>query len=156
MLDPSRPIPIWVVWPYLSWLERLLFIALIVLGVYVLFSAVIAVLRVRKAGALRDEDSRYAQRMFAALRTRSARVDKLITTALYLFGTVLFLGLQASYFTIGDGKAPVGWSILRGFETHFAFAANVFFVFLLLHIGGWFISYSVGKLALQTAPRHAQ
>jgi hypothetical protein len=50
MLDPSGPTPIWVVWPYLGSLERLLFITLVVLGDYVLFSAVITLLRVRKAG----------------------------------------------------------------------------------------------------------
>jgi len=51
MLDPSSPSPIWIVWPYLSWLERLSFVALIVLGGYVLFSAAITVSRVEKTVA---------------------------------------------------------------------------------------------------------
>jgi hypothetical protein len=149
MLDPSRPTPIWAVWPYLSWLERLLFVALIVLGVYVLFSAVTTISRVRRArSSLRYKDSPNAKQVFAVLRKRSTRVDRLITTAFYLFGIVLFLGLQNAYVTIDNSKAAVGWLILMGFPQHFAFAATVFFVLLVLHVIGWFISHSVDRLPL--------
>lgn len=157
MLDPSLPAPIWLVWPYATWLERLLFVALIVLSVYVLFSAVITVSRVRKIGAsVEDGDSPSAREVFAALRKRSARVDRLITTSFYLFGLVLFLGLQSAYFTIDNSKTPVGWLILRDLQAHFAFAANVFFVLLVLHVLAWFISCCVGRLALQAIPRHVK
>jgi hypothetical protein len=111
MLDPSGPTPIWVVWPYLGSLERLLFITLVVLGLYVLFSAVITLLRVRKAGA-GNGDSPDLQEIFAALRKRSTRVEKLITTAFYLFGCVLFMGLLNAYSVIDDSKIPTGfWRI---------------------------------------------
>jgi len=105
MLDPTRPTPIWVAWPYLTWLERLLFIGLVVLGVYVFFSAVITVLRVWKLGAVRNPNNPDAQGMFTALHQRSSRVDKLITMSFYLFGWVLFLGLQNAYFIIDNSKA---------------------------------------------------
>jgi len=153
MLDPTRPTPIWVVWPFLSWLERLLFIALTVLGVYVFFSVIITVLRVRKSGAMGNGDSIGAQQILSALRKRSSRVDKLITTAFYLFGWVLFLGLQNAYFIIDNSKATAEWIILRSFEPHLAFAANAFFVLLVLHIAGWFISIRVGRLASQPIHR---
>lgn len=102
MFDPSSPTPIWEVWPYLSSLERLLFIGLIVLGAYVLFSAIFTVLRVRKGGELRSGVDAQTLR---ALRKRSTRVDKLITMAFYLFGWVLFSGLHGAYSSIIDGKA---------------------------------------------------
>lgn len=144
MLDPSGPTPIWVVWPYLGSLERLLFITLVVLGLYVLFSAVITLLRVRKAGAC-NGDSPDLQKIFATLRKRSTRVEKLITTAFYLFGCVLFMGLLNAYSVIDDSKIPTGYIVLAHLEPHFAFAANMFFVLLALHLIGWFISCSVGR-----------
>jgi hypothetical protein len=153
MLDPTRPTPIWVVWPYLTWLERLLFMRLIVLGVYVLFSAVITVLRVWEGEATGNGNSPDSQRILTALRQRSSRVDKLITTGFYLFGWVLFLGLQSAYVMIDNSKATTEVIILRGFEPHLAFAANGFFVLLLLHVAGWFISTRVGRLALPPIPR---
>lgn len=153
----SRLALIWVIWPYLSFLERLLFVALIVLSVYVLLSAATTISRVRKAAAsLRNGDSPNAEQVFAALRRRCTRLDKLITTAFYLFGIVLFLGLQNAYFTIEDGKTSVGWLILMGFPQHFAFAANVFFVLLVLHIIAWVISSRVAGLASHSTGYPAQ
>jgi len=156
MLDPLRP-AIWLVWPYLSFLERLLFGALIVLSIYVVFSAATTVLCVRKIRAsLHNGNSTDADGCFIALRKRSARVDRLITAAFYLFGVVLFLGLQGAYFTIDDSKTPVGWSILRGFEPHFAFASNVFFMLLILHVLGWFSSHCIGRVTLHSTLRDVQ
>ena len=152
MLGRSLPTPIWVVWRYLSSLERLLFIGLLVLGAYVLFSAVFTVLRVRKVGELRSGVSSDA-RTLTALRKRSTRVGRLITMSFYLFGWVLFSGLQGAYFTIIDSKGEaVESGILRDFEPHFAFAANAFFVFLMLYVVAWLISSRVSRLALQPIP----
>jgi hypothetical protein len=72
-------------------------------------------------------------------------VEKLITTAFYLFGCVLFMGLLNAYSVIDDSKIPTGYIVLTHLEPHFAFAANVFFVLLVLHLIGWFISCSVGQ-----------
>jgi hypothetical protein len=150
MFDPSSPTPIWEVWPYLSSLEKPLFIGLIVLGAYVLFSAIFTVLRVRKGGELRSGVDAQTLR---ALRKRSTRVDKLITMAFYLFGWVLFSGLHGAYSSIIDGKAAVvERGILQDFEPHFAFAANAFFVFLMLYVVAWFTSSRVSRLALEPIP----
>jgi hypothetical protein len=150
MFDPSSPTPIWEVWPYLSSLEKPLFIGLIVLGAYVLFSAIFTVLRVRKGGELRSGVDAQTLR---ALRKRSTRVDRLITMAFYLFGWVLFSGLHGAYSSIIDGKAAVvERGILQDFEPHFAFAANAFFVFLMLYVVAWFTSSRVSRLALEPIP----
>lgn len=147
MFDPT---PIWEVWPYLSSLERLVFIGLIVLGAYVLFSAVFTVLRVRKGRELR---SGIDGQTLTALRQRSTRVGKLIAMAFYLFGWVLFSGLHGAYSTIINGKAPVvERGILLDLEPHFGFAANAFFVFLMLYVVAWFISSRVSRFALQPIP----
>jgi hypothetical protein len=153
MFDPSRAAPIWLVWPYLSFLERLFFLALTVLTIYVLFSAATTISRLRKSGAsVRDGLSADSKELLVVLRRRSTRVDRLITTAFYLFGVVLFLGMQNAYVTIDDSKTSVGWIILRNFGPHFAFASNVFFMLLALHPVGWFISSWVGRLASQPTP----
>jgi len=158
MLDLSRPVPIWSVLPYLSFLERLFFLALMVLSVYVLLAAVTTVLHVRRirASVLPSTNSADAEQRFAALRRRSARVDKLITTALYLFCCVLFTGLLNAYSVIDNSKTPIGYIVLWNLWPQFAFAANVFFVLLVMHLIGWCISGSVVRLALHAAPRHAQ
>jgi len=151
--DPTRPAPIWLVLPYLSFLERLFFIALMVLSIYVIVSAATTVLRVR--ALLHTANNADAEQRFIALRRRPARVNRLITTAFYLFGVVLFLGLQGTYSVIDNSKIPTGYVILWNFGPHFAFAGNVFFMLLILHVLGWSIAYSVGRLALQggTTPR---
>ena len=158
MIDLSRPVPIWSVLPYLGFLEHLFFLALMVLSIYVLFVAVTTVVRARKirASVVPSADNADGEDRYVALRRRSARVDKLITTAFYLFCCVLFMGLLNAYSVIDNSKTPIGFIVLWHLEPQFAFAANVFFVLLVLHLVGWFISCSVGRLALHAAPRHAQ
>ena len=152
--SPTPPYPFWSAWLYFSTWERLFLVAQGALCVYVLFSAVIAVLRIRNIRALiHDGISADAETIFLSLRKRSASLDKLIGTAFYLFGMVLFLSLQWAYITIDNSKTPLGWLILTNFEPHFAFAFNAFFIFLILHVFQWFASSSVDKCALQLAPR---
>ena len=154
MLDPTHQASIWLIWRYLSTLERLFFVALMILGLYVLSSAALSVASAWKARSLfRNGGMAEASERSMWLRRRSARVDRLITTALYLFGLVLFLGLQDSYFTTDSSRATGEPIVLRNFSWHLAFASNVFFVLLVLHVVAWFISSCVGKLALQPTVR---
>jgi hypothetical protein len=156
MLDLSRPI--WSVLPYLGLSEHVLFLALMVLSIYVLFVAVTTVVRARtiRASVVPTENNADAEKRCVALGRRSARVDKLITTALYLSGYVLFMGMVNAYAVIDNTSTPTGYIILSNLEPHFAFAANVFLVLLVLHLIGWIISCSVGRLALRAAPQRAQ
>jgi len=155
--SPTPPYPFWSAWLYFSTWERLFLVAQGALGGYVLFSAAITVLRVRKIRALIHTESRAdAETIFFSLRKRSARLDKLNGTAFYLFGIVLFLSLQWSYITIDNSKIPLGWLVLTNFEPHFAFAFNVFFIFLILHVFRWFVSSLVDKCALQLGPRQVR
>ena len=74
---------------------------------------------------------------------------QLIVGTFYLFGFVFFLGLHSAFITLGDGKLPVGALILRNLVVYFAFAGNVFFVFLVLHSVQWFVSRSVRACTLR-------
>jgi hypothetical protein len=150
MHDPSRTVPIWLILPYLSLLERLFLLALMLLSIYVLFSAVTTLWRTRKtvrsfhAGNTSDRTE-----FFIRIRKRSVRVDRLITTALHLFGFVLFSGLVDSYITIDNSSTPGGWLVLRNFAPHFAFASNVFFALVVLHVIGWFNSSCLDRFSLE-------
>lgn len=75
--------------------------------------------------------------VLAGLRTKTDRLRQAITAAFYLFGFLLFLGLQASYNTLSLSRQPPVWEILANFTTHFAFAVNAFFMFLLIHLIQW-------------------
>ena len=137
---------------------KTLFVALVVLGIDVCSSAAFTILRVRKTVAsLRNAGSLDAKQVFAALHGRSASVDRLITTAFYpVRSSLLSLGLQGAYFIVDNSKAMPERLILRNFQSHFAFAANVFFVLLVLQIIAWFISRFVGRLALQLVARQVE
>jgi hypothetical protein len=121
--------------------------------VYLLYSEVITLSRAWKvrrslvAGQSADSES------IGALRQRSARADKVRGTAFLLFGVVLFENMQWSYVTIDDSTTPGGWVVLRNFEPHFAFAFNVFFILLILHIAGWLVSSLVNRFAVHMNPR---
>lgn len=148
MLDTSRPVPIWVIWPYLSTLERLFFLALAVLGIYVLLSAVTTVWRTRKtASSFRSEKDSGGTELLTRVRKQSARVDRSTTMAFYIFGFVLFSGLVDAYTTIDNSRASGEWLVLRNFVPHFAFAGNVFFALLVLHVVGWFLAYRVDRFS---------
>jgi hypothetical protein len=75
----------------------------------------------------------------AALYARSANARHLITTTFCLFGIVFFWGLRFTLWT-PDGETSVFLLVLENFFLYFAFAADVFFIFLVLHSVHWFVS----------------
>ncbi|MFZ0796614.1 MAG: hypothetical protein WAM98_02415, partial [Terriglobales bacterium] len=71
----------------------------------------------------------------------------------YLFGFVLFLNLQLAYWTIGgDPRTPVGWLIIDNLLVVFAFGANVFFLFTVIHLTLWFATVRVNACASKLSP----
>ncbi len=96
MFTSNPPYAIWSIWLHLPALQKLLFLALCALSTYCLFSAAITVARLRTLPRLlqKKEDSASIQRALAALRNRSTNLHHLIGAAFYLFGLVLFVGLQ--------------------------------------------------------------
>jgi len=146
--SPTPPYPFWSVWLHFSTWERLFFVGLGALSVYYLFCVAVTGLHARRIRALlRDGKRADAETVFFSLRQRFLTLNKLLGAAFCLFGMVLFLSLQWAYVTIDNSKVPGGWLILREFEAHFAFAFNVFFIFLMLHLLGWFMSSSISRYA---------
>jgi|SRR6185312_1795151 hypothetical protein len=155
MLTRTPPFSFWSVWMYFSTWERLFFVVLGILTIYAIFAAIVTVSRIRNVKAAIDAgNSVDVESTFVVLRRRSARVQRLIGTAFYLFGIVLFLSLQWAHIIIDNSKTPIGWEILENFEVHFIFAFNSFYVFLILHVIGWFIATWVERFGVKLNPRH--
>ena len=130
---------IWAIWRQLPLLQRLFLLMLSGVSLYSLFSATVVVLRLRSLAHPGTNDTSLQQTV-AALHKRCTNVQQLIRATFYLFGLVLFLGLQWAYVILGDSRTPAAWLVLKNFEVDFAFAANVFFVLLVLHFVQWFAS----------------
>jgi hypothetical protein len=130
---------IWAIWRQFSLLQHLFLLMLSGVSLYSLFSATIVMLRLRSLAHPVTNDTSLRQAV-AALHERCTNVQQLIRATFYLFGLVLFLGLQWACVTLGHSSTPAAWLVLKNFEVDFAFAANVFLVLLVLHFVQWFAS----------------
>ena len=149
----NPPYTLWSIWGYLPFLHRLFFLILSVVSIYSLFSATVIMVRLRSILNQRQiEDDSSLQRSMAALQTWSANVRQLIGATFYLFGFVFFLGLPLALRTL-DSSRPVGILILENFFIYFAFATNVFFIFLILHSVQWFVSGRLHAYAMSLNAR---
>jgi hypothetical protein len=149
MFNSNPPYALWSIWKYLPILPRLFFLILCVVGIYSLFSAGVTIVGLRVAATiLQKENTASAERAVAALDKRCTNVRQLIGATFYLFGFVLFLGFQWAYITLDESRTPVGWLVLQNLEVYFAFAGNVFPVFLILHLVQWFVSGRVNAHSL--------
>lgn len=138
MTEP--PYALWSIWSALSHLQQAFLLVLGVVSSYSLFSAIKTLLRLRLIRGLGSEESTRIRESISALSIHCASVRRATGATFYLFGLVLFLGLQTVGHTLGGG---VMQQVLGNFLLHFAFAANVFFVFLVLHSIQWLVSARV-------------
>jgi hypothetical protein len=138
---------IWSIWLHLPALPRLFVAILCAVSVYVLFSAVAVLVRLRSLGHPRQTaDISGSQRSLAALRTRCSNMQQLLGATFLLFGLIFFTAMHSAYKTF-DSHFSVGLLILDNFFTYFAFACNMFVVFLVLHLVQWFVSSRVRACA---------
>jgi len=144
MYDP--PYAVWSIWQSCGWLERFVLILVGGLIVYSLLSAVVTVVRLRSRRAVGSDVSLdLAKKSILDLQKHWVRIQYATHAVFYLFGLVLFLVLQSVGRTIGDmGPTSAANQVLRNFTLSCAFAANVFFGLLILHIVQWVVS---GRLA---------
>ena len=135
---------LWSIWINISALQKLFCLILSSVSIYALFTAIVILVRLRSlANRSKVEDVSSIQRSLAALHARSANLHQLIGATFYLFGFVFFLTIPFAFITLDSSKVP-GWtSIFENLGFDFAFAANIFFVFLVLHSVQWFVSSRV-------------
>jgi hypothetical protein len=88
-----------------------------------------------------------------ALQKHWFHIQQATRTLFYMFGLVLFLILQNVGMTVGDGGPGYAADhILGNFVFACAFATNVFFGFLVLHLVQWIVwsrlNATVGSIGL--------
>lgn len=123
-------------------LDRLFVLILTAVAIYLLISAIIVM------KGLQTITSRYKskeatddfQPNFGALRARCTNFRQILGATFFLFGFVFFIGLQNAPITIGDGPQLPILEVLNNFAFDFTFAANVFLIFLVLHLVQWLLS----------------
>jgi hypothetical protein len=133
----NPPYALWSIWKELSLLNRMLILILGVVFAYCVLYTVKTILVVRSARGGSNENLALARDRVAALAIGYATLRQVIGAAFYLFGLVLFLGFENVASVLSDSKEPIGFFILDNFLLQSAFAANVFFIFLLLHLVRW-------------------
>jgi len=142
----------WSLWPSTWWslslLNRLFVVILLVVAVYSVVSAAIALKSIR---ALRSTGEGKAttsvERKLAALSRRCFNLRQILGATFFLFGFLLFISLPNATITIGDGRGIPAFEIVNNFVFQFLYAANVFLVFLVVHLIQWFTSTSVQACA---------
>jgi hypothetical protein len=145
----SSSYALWSIWREVPILLRLFFLILSLVSIYTLVSASAVVVRLRSLTNQREVvDTCSPQRSLAALRIRAENIRQLVGATFYLFGFIFFLTLPGATITLGTGRTPLLTLILRNFLVDFAFAANIFFVFAVLHSVQWFVSSRVNAYVL--------
>ena len=135
------PYTLWSIWPWLSTLYRMFVLILAAVSIYSIVSATIVLKRMWALKSPRKEELRVPiQQYVAALRKRCANLWQILGATFFLFGFLLFIGLQNATITVGDGRGFPAFEILNNFVFQFVFAANVFVVFLVLHVIQWLTS----------------
>ena len=153
MYDP--PYALWSIWKELSILQHLFVLTLCSVGIYSLRSAIMVLIRLRSIGNLTSNgDGASAHRSVSTLYTSCENVRQVTGATFYFFGGVLFEGLQTIGRTLGDGPASVGTLVLGNFILDCAFAANVFFIFLVLHLVQWFVRHRLNSYSERVNARH--
>jgi hypothetical protein len=136
------------IWRELPFIPKLFLLVLFVVGVYSFASAAKILFRLRSlASSGRSEDNSALRTELATLSARSANTRQLITASFYLFGMIFFWSLRFTLWTPESKTIPVGFYVLENFFLYFAFAANAFLVFLILHSVQWFVSARLQRCA---------
>jgi hypothetical protein len=142
---PTPPLGIWSIWKELSFLQRGIFVVLVIVSVYSFSSAVRILLRLRSIRGLPGADRSVIRQSLASLSNRCTNLQQLLTSMFYLFGTVIFIGLQRVGVFAGDGNFSPVSVVLGSFVIDCAFATNVFVVLFVLQLLQWFASSRVNS-----------
>ena len=146
MSDPSYSL--WSIWMYLPTLHRLYLLVLSRVGIYSLYSLKVVMVRLRTLNK-RQVGVASLQHSTAALQGRCKNVQELLGACFYLFGLVFLIGLRFVPMNLSmSSKPPTVMLMLNECFIYFAFAANVFVMFMILHCMRWFVS---GRLVANIA-----
>jgi hypothetical protein len=132
---------IWSIWPELSILPKLFFLIFCLICTYIILNAGLVMVRLRSVTRnMKSMDDTSSRASMGQLLTRCTNMGNLITASFYFFGFTFFMALPGATVVIGPSRLPATTFMIRNFLAFFAFAANVFFVMLVLHLMYWFVS----------------
>jgi hypothetical protein len=147
--------PVWSIWTELPILLRLFLFVLCLVSIYSLLSASLIMLRLRSLAAHSQSRGISSLRgSVPVLQARCANLRYLLGATSYLFGFIFCLVLPLAARVENNGRTPLVVLILGNFLRYFGFAANVFFVFLILHCLQWVVSARVQSYALRSNARN--
>lgn len=131
-------------------LLKIFFLILTLVTVYTLFSTSSVVVRLRSfTNQHKVMDASSVRCSLAALRIRAENIRQIVGATFYLFGFIFFLTLPWATVTLDNSRTLLLALILRNFFVDFAFAANIFAVFVVLHSVQWLVSSRVNACALR-------
>jgi len=139
-----QPYALWSIWRELAYSYRLFIFILGGVSIYSLFLAIRTMLGLRAIRSL-GGDVTTARGSLEALSNRFANVRQAIGATFYLFGFVFFVSLQTAFNVLGLSSRPSMVVTAENFILHFIVAANVFFIFLVLHLIQWFVWCRLGS-----------
>jgi hypothetical protein len=144
-----NPYVLWSLWRELLMLLRLFFLILTLVAVYTMFSASFVVVRLRSLTNQHNVmDASSLRCSLAALRDRAENIRQMVGATFYFYGFIFFLTLPRATVTLDYSRTPLLALILRNFLVDFAFAANIFSVFVVLYSVQWFVSSRVNACAI--------
>lgn len=139
MLSP--PYALWSIWKSLSTLQRSFILLLGVVGAYSLVSAATTLLRLHSIRqAKTNSDLAPVRASLLVLQRRFANMRQALRATFYLFGFILFFGLESIGYVLADTNRPLSYYVLGNFICNCAFAANVFLIFFTLQLVEWLVS----------------
>ncbi len=129
--------PLWTIWREISLLHRLVVLILCGVCTYTIYSTIVILLRLRVIKS--QPSSPDTMKKLLLLDMTCTNMCQVITAAFYFFGFIFFLNLPGAFRTIGDGRLYPAFEISQNFVLNFSFAANIFFIFFVLHITNSFV-----------------
>jgi hypothetical protein len=139
---------IWFIWHELGFLYKVYWLLLSLVSLYTLFSAASIVRRF----PIPNHRSDLPERSLIQVVARMTNMRQLIAAMFFAFGALFFWALPGAFNTIDNSRSLPWNSIMGNLGLHFAVAANVFLVLLLLHCVQWFVSRRVLEICPSPAP----
>ncbi len=128
---------------------------LCIVGVYTLYSCSRIVFRLRSLkNKHTGEESRSTQRSLFVLQQRATDLRQLHLFTFFLFALCFLLQVPTAFSILVHSNRPLLSIIFDNLAIYIAYAADVFFVLLVLHSAQWFVSIRISSVTLRfNAPR---
>jgi len=152
---PTQSI-LWSIWQEISITAKLYLLILLAVSIYVLFSSLYSLVRLRSFKNLsKVEDIPSVQCSLQTLKAKSENVRQIVVLAFYLFGLTFCWSFPFAIRT-ENGYRSFLTPALHDFFLYFALAVRVFFLFVVLHSVQWFVSRQIDNCSRRLKARTSE